>query len=162
MARRRWRLFKWAGLVLLLAVLAGWAVSTRRVVSYTGTGNKFLSFSFQCGGFAWLSGGANVPASMWGWRILPSQIPLAYWQWIPSIRYRGGQVVIWVPLWVPFLCIAIPTAYIFYCDRRIPPHCCPSCGYDLRGNVSGVCPECGRMIDNLAQRCIPQRWGSEK
>ena len=21
---------------------------------------------------------------------------------------------------------------------------CPSCGYDLTGNVSGVCPECGQ------------------
>jgi len=21
--------------------------------------------------------------------------------------------------------------------------CCPNCGYDLTGNVSGICPECG-------------------
>ncbi|HNQ22699.1 MAG TPA: RDD family protein [Phycisphaerae bacterium] len=25
-------------------------------------------------------------------------------------------------------------------------HICVNCGYDLRGNVSGVCPECGRPI----------------
>jgi len=24
--------------------------------------------------------------------------------------------------------------------------CCLGCGYDLRGNTSGVCPECGRAI----------------
>jgi hypothetical protein len=23
---------------------------------------------------------------------------------------------------------------------------CPACGYDLTGNVSGTCPECGRKI----------------
>jgi hypothetical protein len=23
---------------------------------------------------------------------------------------------------------------------------CPGCGYDLRGNTSGVCPECGRPL----------------
>lgn len=23
---------------------------------------------------------------------------------------------------------------------------CPSCGYDLTGNVSGVCPECGDVV----------------
>jgi hypothetical protein len=23
---------------------------------------------------------------------------------------------------------------------------CPSCGYDLTGNASGVCPECGRAL----------------
>ena len=27
--------------------------------------------------------------------------------------------------------------------RRIPPGHCPHCGYDLTGNVSGKCPECG-------------------
>ncbi len=24
-----------------------------------------------------------------------------------------------------------------------PPHCCQHCGYNLTGNVSGICPECG-------------------
>ena len=27
---------------------------------------------------------------------------------------------------------------------RPPPPFCPECGYDLTGNESGVCPECGR------------------
>jgi hypothetical protein len=31
-------------------------------------------------------------------------------------------------------------------QRRIPPHCCQSCGYDLTGNTSGTCPECGEEI----------------
>lgn len=30
--------------------------------------------------------------------------------------------------------------------RRRPGRCCPECQYDLTGNVSGVCPECGREI----------------
>ncbi len=29
-------------------------------------------------------------------------------------------------------------------ERGIPV--CVNCGYDLRGNVSGVCPECGKAI----------------
>jgi hypothetical protein len=35
------------------------------------------------------------------------------------------------------------TGYGFWRDRRPPPHCCQGCGYDLTGNVSGRCPECG-------------------
>jgi hypothetical protein len=31
--------------------------------------------------------------------------------------------------------------------RRLRPGHCAGCGYNLRGNVSGVCPECGRSID---------------
>lgn len=27
--------------------------------------------------------------------------------------------------------------------RRQPPGCCIACGYNLTGNLSGVCPECG-------------------
>ena len=30
--------------------------------------------------------------------------------------------------------------------RKIPPGRCRSCHYDLTGNVSGVCPECGTNI----------------
>lgn len=30
---------------------------------------------------------------------------------------------------------------------RIPPDHCQRCGYDLTGNVSGKCPECGEPCD---------------
>lgn len=30
--------------------------------------------------------------------------------------------------------------------RRIPNGYCQNCGYNLTGNVSGVCPECGEKI----------------
>lgn len=30
--------------------------------------------------------------------------------------------------------------------RRQRKGCCPSCGYNLKGNVSGVCPECGNEV----------------
>ena len=49
-----------------------------------------------------------------------------------------------VALWVPFVLIAIPTAFLWRPLRqRPPPYCCQRCGYDLTGNVSGACPECG-------------------
>ena len=31
-------------------------------------------------------------------------------------------------------------------DRRRAGGLCPSCGYDLTGNVSGVCRECGKGV----------------
>jgi len=30
--------------------------------------------------------------------------------------------------------------------RRAPPDACRKCGYNLTGNVSGICPECGTPI----------------
>ncbi len=37
--------------------------------------------------------------------------------------------------------------YVAWCNRHIPPAPrCVECGYNLTGNVSGVCPECGERI----------------
>ena len=53
-----------------------------------------------------------------------------------------------VPLWIPLVLIAIPTAFLWWRESRRPkPGHCP-CGYDLTGNVSGKCPECGRETSN--------------
>ncbi len=55
-----------------------------------------------------------------------------------------GHHELWLPIWAPLLVIAVPTAMLFWRDRRrIAPGHCRKCDYNLRGNVSGVCPECG-------------------
>ncbi|MCH7792248.1 MAG: hypothetical protein IIC49_06335 [Planctomycetes bacterium] len=51
-----------------------------------------------------------------------------------------------IPLWLPLLLIAAPTAWLWYTDRRAKPWQCPKCRYDLRGLDGGVCPECGTPI----------------
>jgi hypothetical protein len=60
---------------------------------------------------------------------------------LPTVWRSGGRM----PLCIPFLLVAIPTAFLFWLDRpRIPPGHCRNCGYNLTGNVSGRCPECGQ------------------
>jgi hypothetical protein len=52
-----------------------------------------------------------------------------------------------LPLWMLFLFFAVPTALLLWRDRRrIPPGHCQHCGYDLTGNISGRCPECGQTV----------------
>lgn len=41
--------------------------------------------------------------------------------------------------------LAILASTIFF-DPPLSPGTCRSCGYDLRGNSSGRCPECGTVI----------------
>jgi hypothetical protein len=58
------------------------------------------------------------------------------------------------PCWLlALLTLATPAIWImrFIVRRRQmrPGHC--ACGYDLRSNVSGVCPECGKLIGNVVQ-----------
>ena len=42
---------------------------------------------------------------------------------------------------------------------RIPVGQCQNCGYDLTGNVSRVCPKCGRKIENRPGPGRPIRRG---
>jgi hypothetical protein len=77
------------------------------------------------------------------------------WFWWPSFGHHvvAGKAVIHyfiVPLWMPFLLILIPSAYLWYQDwRYVPPGHCQKCGYDLTGNESGRCPECGTAIERV-------------
>jgi hypothetical protein len=57
-----------------------------------------------------------------------------------------------VPVWVPALLFLAAAAVLWLVAKNIPashrPWLCPSCAYDLTGNRSGVCPECGRAISS--------------
>ena len=67
--------------------------------------------------------------------------------WMPwkSPNVKQGLGLVFVPLWLPLLLIAAPTAYLWRADRRAKPWQCPKCRYDLRGLDGGVCPECGNL-----------------
>lgn len=64
---------------------------------------------------------------------------------LPRSGVVNGSRVVWLPLWIPLLFAAATTAFLWRDRRRVPPgHC--RCGYDLTGNTSGVCPECGTRV----------------
>lgn len=63
-----------------------------------------------------------------------------------------------VPLWMPLAALLVPTVLLHCIDRcRVPPHCCVHCGYDLTGNVTGRCSECGAVRATDA-RPSQRRW----
>jgi hypothetical protein len=58
--------------------------------------------------------------------------------------------VLYVPLWpLAAVTAVLPATWLYRRRRRQRRRRrgrCPNCGYDLRANVSGVCPECGRGV----------------
>ena len=70
---------------------------------------------------------------------------LCYVAFSEAGRRGTGLAVVWVAL---VACAAIAWWWwdrpIDLAAQRRASGQCPYCGYDLTGNVSGVCPECGR------------------
>ena len=57
------------------------------------------------------------------------------------------------------ICIGAGLLFVVlsYCGRgrRDAVGICACCGYDLRGNTSGICPECGTPIPEAMQKELP-------
>ncbi len=158
--RRRSRLLrvaKWGGVVVCAVIAITLIVSRWYWIAWThsqgyvlASGGVATSVWFQPGLGPWTTyygNGVTLKTTKSGLVAVPSSGPPALRLWIPSYQIWSSdpyEVTVSFPLWVPFIPFAIPTAFLFYRDRRRPrPGHCP-CGYDLTGNESGTCPECGR------------------
>lgn len=113
-----------------------------------------------CSG-AWRSPGrgfylsAGEAAWEWGPQYPPPpdvEVGVIPRMWIPGVLKYGD---IWLDpaipvakfvslsVWLPFLLISLVAGSLIAYDTRRPLSGKCACGYDLTGNVSGVCPECG-------------------
>jgi len=143
---RRWG--KWSGTSACVLLIVAWGLSV-------GLSGGRAKGSFICGfhagrvGVAWKV--MDFGAAFWYLHQYHVDSP---WERIGSLRFRfqsyrfqaGSGWELDIPLWYILLAVGIPTGYLWYRDRRPPPGHCRKCGYDLTGNVSGICPECGTPI----------------
>lgn len=71
----------------------------------------------------------------------------------PHFNLNPTASSIEMPCWLLMIAAGAPTVFLFLLDRRrIPAGHCKNCGYNLTGNMSGVCPECGSRISSLNER----------
>lgn len=142
------RILKWGGFIACVLIVVAWGGTLYWVVGYfwdgggAAVGESGVCFYRICG----RSGGY--------WRVTSTLLPFR--RILPQVRSSRGRTPatsgitvtrVCVPLWLPFLIAATPTAFLFWRDyRRYPPGHCQSCGYNLTGNESGRCPECGKPI----------------
>ena len=145
------RILKWTGLGVCMVILTMWITSVLRPTL----------FRTPFGGVAWYHGTVmfhESATSDYGYleesRLPPNLAGPPKWHetiglsGLPASLRVFGMLAIIMPLWLPFLVAAIPTAILWHRDRRtVNPGCCQRCGYNLTGNVSGICSECGKPCE---------------
>ena len=157
---RRWG--KWTGVGLSVLMLSSWLLSyfwsldasVTRFAVRLRAGASVLNWWESSVDFSWpefrisRSSRETLLSNEW----LPSRLSM-------NVNPGGYLSVVIIPLWIPIGITALLTVILFYRDRRrcIPPGHCRKCGYDLTGNMSGVCPECGEPASDA---CVQTPLGS--
>jgi hypothetical protein len=144
---RRW--LKWGGLMLSLLIMVAWALCSGRQ-PHCWIGSFFCGVSDNRAYFFLLSEESRNQLRQGRWNPSAEDRAIVILlvgflsspSWRPSLEGR----ILSVPLWMPFLLVATSTVIFFWRDRSIPPNHCQRCRYNLTGNTSGVCPECGTAV----------------
>jgi len=153
-----WWVLKWTSTVACAAALGlwittiaapfNWVNANRSILAQVSLGTVrvvYLDMDTETSMLVHIGwGGARPPAPGWHrWVsygfVLPSRNPR-----VLPLTVRATTTDYVVPCWLVLLVAAAPTAALWRRDRRrIPPGHCETCAYNLTGNVSGRCPECG-------------------
>jgi hypothetical protein len=160
---RRWRVrtVLWhIGALLCFTLIAARCVSIRWVVLWHATtAAPCVDVELERGGVSltvYWNDFSNRPqaatpsgARVTAWAFHPAKWMPSYdavkvpQRWAGQFPYPWLYTNVWLPLWCPLLVLALPTAWLWRGDRVLGPGHCRQCGYDLTGNVTGRCPECG-------------------
>ena len=89
-------------------------------------------------------------STFWMARPTPSGFPRAdRIQVVGGFRLwpTTGMGLLVLPTWMFLLVVLIPMLVAWrQLRRKYPPGHCLTCGYNLTGNMSGVCPECATQV----------------
>jgi len=163
------RLLVWFGTAMSVAIITLWAASTHWVIGAVGEQYQVSIFD-GCIACTVLFGSSQDVADIrdfyiglppGGYCLVeedPSDTPTGWSRWglvLPRGNTKRGEPSVQavtvaggiVPLWLPLAVLVVSIAVLRWRQRsRGIPEDCNVCGYDLTGNVSGICPECGTPI----------------
>ena len=139
------RFAEWAGLIFCAVLLVSYVPSLWWGLEWTNRTSTVIRTA-ENGRFTiiWFTNAAPSSARFNrdpGW-MLRGHKPSPSWR--PYVVQSPASGLVVVPFWLPFLVVAAPTLWLWLRDPRPRPGHCAICGYNLTGNVSGRCPECGQ------------------
>ncbi len=157
MTRSAWRKrVKVIGLVLSLMMLALWVFSVMLMSYYVPPSSQWFvgiaygRISFGDSTFS-IPGWACFPVYS-DWKLAAAELPWTGFahDWLGFGLPGKPEVfpgILDIPIWLFVVAVGFPTAILWWRDRRPVAGSCMVCKYDLAGNISGTCPECGTGIE---------------
>ena len=153
MTRSVWRKrFKVIGLVLSIMMLGAWVFSVMYASNYTPPGTQWtisIGFGRIVFGDDHLNSGWTCAPIYPYWKHYAEKLPWTEFSrhWLgfglPSKSFDG---TLQAPAWLFVVAVGFPTSLLWWRDRPKAGFC-RICKYDLTGNVSGICPECGTAVE---------------
>ena len=153
------RILKWSGLFLFCCSLCAFGISTVRTFSASLdiNGNTWQAVFHRGGCQIWVHQGKRSGSPFYinspGY-----DLPFIY----PGdmhyvVNGKDAAIGTLVTPWLPLTLVAVPTLFLWWKDRALPPGLCTHCRYNLTGNTSGICPECGTVIakENVRPKGVP-------
>ncbi|MCG8409321.1 MAG: hypothetical protein MI923_29300 [Phycisphaerales bacterium] len=142
-----WSVVRGVGLILCVFLAVAFVVSMVSPFRYTiAATNPTWDYRLSNGALIVLQNGAPL-AGIHDTVVIRGVLLGPSYQTKPSAAIvRLIVIPIW-PAWIPLLVFALRTIISSWREIRLPSlgHC-QTCGYNLTGNVSGRCPECGASI----------------
>ena len=141
---------RWGLAVLVLIVAATWVTTARVLFRWAGPGFSVIlangTLQVYGEGFyhTWDRQWPAVQVgSGFNWGIAWPQV-----RGPGYINYGPDTALAWpwyvaLPLWLPTAVLVIAAALAWLWPQRRKPGTCATCGYNLTGNITGRCPECG-------------------
>ena len=131
---------KWIGVSVCAVIVTGSCLTECKEVLVKLPGAGVASLGSGYTGYYW----ENLSTSLTSSVRLRDAHPFSWMRQSPVVgRWSFG---VGIANWLLVLLILIPTALLFWRDRKIPAGHCTTCGYNLTGNISGVCSECGAKV----------------
>src|SRR5262245_28291058 len=148
------RIAKWIGTILAALVLALWLITipifAHRMFALSCLDTSG-SYQLRWGTLSlnWHESSPIFPIVETNWQAgwlsaaFSATDPSAYGLKRPKAKWTKGNAIvptmaeIVIPLWLPLIFIAIPSALLWRLDRPLPGFC-RECNYNLTGNTSGI------------------------
>ena len=151
---RKLGICKWAGAIGCLIVATAFVFGAWWELYYTSGAGRDSHYFWLYQGRVFIGWG-DCPSEKLGpgWALLPSAFHLGMLldgsMWVPGIYYSTDAWSASLPCSFPFLLLFIPTLLLWRHEWRAEhrPGFCPCCDYNLTGNTTGRCPECGTPCD---------------